>query len=84
MRCLSCNRRLNDKEATRKYSNSGEYIDLCDRCFGYIADDVPDVDEPLGSSVYDDIDDGAGGELVGRDSEIDGFYGETGDSNEQW
>lgn len=32
MRCLACNVRLSDSESTRKYS-TGEYIDLCDRCY---------------------------------------------------
>lgn len=45
MRCLSCDRRLNDRESTRKYSSSGTFIDLCNRCFAYIADEVPSVDE---------------------------------------
>jgi hypothetical protein len=59
MRCLSCNRRLNDKESTRKYSSSGEYIDLCDRCFSYVADEIPDVEEPITGEfpgVFDDND----------------------------
>lgn len=32
MRCLSCNKNLNDFESTRKYE-SGEFIDLCNDCF---------------------------------------------------
>lgn len=32
MRCLSCNTALNDREATRKSSVTGQYIDLCDDC----------------------------------------------------
>ena len=32
MRCLSCNKALNDFESTRKYEN-GEYIDMCNHCF---------------------------------------------------
>ena len=32
MRCLSCNRALNDFESTRKYE-SGEFIDMCGSCF---------------------------------------------------
>lgn len=55
MRCLSCNRRLNDEEATRKYSSSGAYIDLCNRCFSYIASDIPDVES---SGYVDTVDDG--------------------------
>lgn len=33
MRCLSCDRALTDFESTRKYKESGLYIDLCNKCF---------------------------------------------------
>jgi len=33
MRCLACNKALNDYEATRKFFDSQEYIDLCNHCF---------------------------------------------------
>lgn len=33
MRCLSCNKVLNDSEATRKTVESNTYVDLCNRCF---------------------------------------------------
>lgn len=33
MRCRSCNTTLNDFESTRKYANTGEYVDMCKRCF---------------------------------------------------
>ena len=33
MRCLSCNTILTDFEATRRYDNTYEYIDLCNSCF---------------------------------------------------
>lgn len=32
MRCLSCDCNLNDREATRKSINTGEYLDLCNHC----------------------------------------------------
>lgn len=32
MKCLSCDRILNDYESTRKYEN-GEYVDMCNSCF---------------------------------------------------
>lgn len=42
MRCLSCNTVLNKYEATRKYTNTGEFLDLCSSCQG-LADlsDIP-------------------------------------------
>ena len=38
MRCRSCDCDLTDFEATRRYSSSGDYIDLCSRCFAPIMD----------------------------------------------
>lgn len=40
MRCLSCNCQLNDHEATRKYASSGTFVDLCDRCFTDVEDEI--------------------------------------------
>lgn len=44
MRCLSCNKNLSDKESTRKYANSGTFVDLCDHCFDSVAGDIPVID----------------------------------------
>ena len=40
MRCNACNVILNTQEATRKFTNSGEFVDLCNKCFNTISDDV--------------------------------------------
>lgn len=57
MRCIGCNKELTDFEATRKYADSEEFIDLCNDCFSYTGikaveradlmsiDDVLDLDE---------------------------------------
>ena len=29
MRCLACNRRLTEFEATRRYASDGQFVDLC-------------------------------------------------------
>jgi len=63
MRCLACNKLLNDRESTRKYSTSGTFIDLCDHCFSFVSDDIPDVIEPdeIGDdSIIDDEHDDLG------------------------
>lgn len=39
MRCLSCDVGLSDQESTRKFL-SGEYVDLCNKCFESIKNDV--------------------------------------------
>lgn len=40
MRCLSCDKILNDYESTRKSAITGEYYDLCNACFSTIKDQV--------------------------------------------
>jgi hypothetical protein len=43
MRCLSCNKILNDFESTRKSALTGEYLDMCNHCFSEIAYDVDTI-----------------------------------------
>ena len=40
MRCKACDKNLSDFEATRKVKTSGEYVDLCNKCFFPIADNI--------------------------------------------
>lgn len=37
MRCRACNEGLSPFEATRKYAESGAFIDLCNKCFKPVA-----------------------------------------------
>ena len=41
MRCIACNKLLNDFESTRKSATTGEYLDLCNTCFHQVEQDVP-------------------------------------------
>lgn len=41
MRCVACNKNLNDFESTRKSAITGEYLDLCNTCFHQVEQDVP-------------------------------------------
>ena len=43
MRCLSCDVELNDFEATRKSEQTGQYLDLCNRCLS--TTDIDTADE---------------------------------------
>ena len=43
MRCLACNKALNDCEATRKSATSGEFVDLCNHCFHNVEQDLETV-----------------------------------------
>lgn len=45
MRCLACDCVLTDFEATRKWTRTGEFVDLCDRCFSGLNTTRADVDE---------------------------------------
>jgi hypothetical protein len=33
MRCLACDKALTDYEATRRFNESKEFVDLCNHCF---------------------------------------------------
>ena len=52
MRCSSCDRKLGNREATRK-TLSGQYLDLCDGCYESIKQEVPTTER-------DDIDENEG------------------------
>jgi hypothetical protein len=41
MRCIACNKNLNDFESTRKSAVTGEYLDLCNTCFHQVEQDIP-------------------------------------------
>lgn len=44
MRCIACNKNLSDFESTRKYADSQQYVDLCNKCFSTISDSVTTVE----------------------------------------
>jgi hypothetical protein len=46
MRCLSCNVALSKFESTRKSAHTGEYLDLCNRCYKVIEKEVEVVERP--------------------------------------
>lgn len=70
MRCVACNKRLSDKEATRRYANApNTFIDLCNHCFSTVADDIPDVESDIVADfVEDDV-----------ESAVDDFLSDDGD-----
>jgi hypothetical protein len=45
MRCLACNCDMTDFEATRKWLQSREFVDLCNRCFNSIKAECSLVEE---------------------------------------
>jgi hypothetical protein len=40
MRCICCDKNLNDFESTRKSVSTGEYLDMCNKCYSTISDDL--------------------------------------------
>ena len=53
MRCIACDKNLNDFESTRKDLH-GKYLDMCNQCYGEIKDDVLSI-ERLDLSVTEEI-----------------------------
>lgn len=75
MRCVACNKRLSDKEATRKYANAPTvFIDLCNGCFATVADDIPDLE----SDAVADFNESE------VDDEVEKFLGQRGDYQLGW
>ena len=50
MRCIACDKLLSEFESTRRSIISGEFMDLCNKCYSNIEDDVPALSrEELGT-----------------------------------
>ena len=41
MRCTCCNKALNDSESTRKVVSTGEYLDMCNKCYKDVEQYIP-------------------------------------------
>lgn len=70
MRCCSCDRPLNDSESTRRVVSTGDFLDMCNKCYQDISYDVPttsrhdlnpnesvDEDEWEQMDLFDGVDD---------------------------
>ena len=55
MRCKACNKVLNDFELTRKFSNSGEFVDLCSGCGKFLVEDEITIEGNLDYAHLADI-----------------------------
>lgn len=55
MRCLACNVLLKDVDATRRFKESGEFVDLCQKCSGWLPDDVQTVTNPDLEELEEDV-----------------------------
>jgi len=44
MKCECCDKILTSQEATRKFKESGTFVDMCNECLDTISDDVEVTD----------------------------------------
>ena len=61
MRCICCNVILTPFEATIKKVSDNSFLDMCEKCFEYVADEVKvltreDLREEVGTDVANYID----------------------------
>ncbi len=62
MRCTCCDRLLNEFESTRKSKTTGEYLDMCNKCYSTIQSDLAsdvrqdlsECDVPDEEIIFDD------------------------------
>jgi len=54
VRCLSCNVALNDYESVRKSFVTGEYMDLCNKCFKGLDIQTSEEDPDYSPAIYED------------------------------
>ena len=58
MHCKACDCLLTDKESSRRSITTGEYLDLCDKDYKSIADQVPTiVNHNLANEIEENEDD---------------------------
>ena len=51
MRCICCDVALSDYESTRKSPETGEYLDMCNRCYKTVDTEIHAVSRP---DLFDD------------------------------
>ncbi len=70
MRCIACNKTLNDYESTRRHALTNEFLDLCNRCMKDMPN-IPTKDRPdlvKEADFDDDLDDL---DTLGNDLDLD-------------
>ena len=56
IRCKACDIVLNKFESTRKYKDSGEFIDLCNGCYTAVKEDVQAIERYDLMDYQDELD----------------------------
>lgn len=74
MKCVCCDRNLNDYEATRRHALTNEFLDMCNRCMKDMPN-IPTRDRPdlvkeadFDDDLYDTLDNP---DTLGNDLDID-------------
>lgn len=70
MRCIACDKTLNDYESTRRHALTNEFLDLCNRCMKDMPN-IPTKDRPdlvKEADFDDDVDDL---DTLGNDLDLD-------------
>lgn len=69
MHCVCCDKMLTDYEATRRNVNTNEFVDMCNKCYATIANEVLTLDRQ--DLKHEDEDDIEG--LLYEDNTLDGL-----------
>lgn len=54
MRCLACDEPMTDRDASRKFAGSGQYVDLCLHCYDTIKDQVPTIENTKAKNIIEE------------------------------
>jgi hypothetical protein len=63
VRCVACNKMLNEYELTRKFTGSGEFVDLCGNCSRFLIEDDVTIEGNLDYVEDGELDSYSGTEL---------------------
>ena len=80
MRCVACDKILNDYELTRKFTGSGEFVDLCNGCGKFLIEDDVTVEGNLDYAHLSDMEESYDVE----DRELDSYSGAEQGDEELW
>ena len=80
MRCVACNKMLNEYELTRKFTGSGEFVDLCGNCSRFLIEDDVTIEGNLDYAHLSDMEESYDVE----DVELDSYSGAEQGDEELW
>ena len=81
MRCKACDKIMSDYELTRKFSDSGQFVDLCSYCSSFIKDDDLLMEGNMDLAHLSDLEDEKYGESEGLSDWSTGSLGSLADDD---